>query len=94
MASFARWCFRHRIIVIIAWIAVLASVGAAGLVVGSNYSNSFALPGTESSKALDLLGSALPQQAGESVTIVWHAVCVPLPWASSPPRGAAGSFAT
>jgi RND superfamily putative drug exporter len=72
MASFARWCFRHRIIVIIAWIAVLASTVAAGLIVGSNYSNSFALPGTESSKALDLLSSALPKQAGDSDTIVWH----------------------
>ena len=40
--------------------------------VGSAYSNTFTLPGTESTRALDLLSSALPKQAGDSDTIVWH----------------------
>ena len=26
MASFARWCYRHRLIVIVAWVAVLLTV--------------------------------------------------------------------
>jgi RND superfamily putative drug exporter len=72
VAAFARWCFRHRIIVIVAWIAVLVSVIAVERSVGSAYSASFSLPGTESSRALALLSSALPKQAGDSDTIVWH----------------------
>ena len=40
--------------------------------IGSAYSNTFTLPGTESSKALTLLSSALPKQAGDSDTIIWQ----------------------
>ena len=72
MAWIARWCFRHRYIVVLLWVAALLGLGAANQVVGNGYSNSFALPGTESTHALDLLKSAFPQQAGESDTIVWH----------------------
>jgi len=72
VAIFARWCFRHRIVVVIAWLAVLLSVVGVERVIGSAYSNTFTLPGTESTRALDLLSSALPKQAGDSDTIVWH----------------------
>ena len=72
MASFARWCYRHRIIVVIAWLVVLFSVVGIERVVGSAYSNTFSLPGTESSRAQELLTSALPKQAGDSDTIVWQ----------------------
>ena len=72
MASFARWCYQHRVVIIIAWVAVLFSVIGIELAVGSAYSNTFTLPGTESSRALDLLSSALPRQAGDSDTIVWQ----------------------
>ncbi len=72
MALFARWCYRHRVIVVIAWLAVLISVIGIERAVGSAYSDTFTLPGTESSRALSLLASALPKQAGDSDTIVWH----------------------
>ena len=72
MARLARWCYRHRLIVVVAWLVVLFSVVVVEQVVGSAYSNSFTLPGTESSRALELLSSALPQQSGDSDTIVWH----------------------
>ncbi len=72
MASFARWCYRHRVIVVIAWLAVLFSVVGVERIVGSSYANQFSLPGTESSHAQDLLTAALPKQAGDSDTIVWH----------------------
>ncbi len=72
MASLARWCYRHRVIVAIAWLVVLFSVVGIQRVAGSAYSNAFTLPGTDSSRALTLLSSALPQQAGDSDTIVWH----------------------
>ena len=72
MASFARWCYRHHVIVVIAWLAVLISVIGMERAVGSAYSDTFTLPGTESSRALSLLASALPKQAGDSDTIVWR----------------------
>ena len=46
MASFARWCYRHRIIVVIVWLVVLVSVIGIERAVGSAYSNNFTLPGT------------------------------------------------
>jgi len=72
VASFALWCYRHRVIVVIAWLAVLISVVGTERAVGSAYSDTFTLPGTESSRALSLLASALPKQAGDSDTIVWR----------------------
>ena len=72
MAGLARWCYRHRIVVVALWVIALLGLGAAGSVAGSAYNDSFALPGTESTKALSLLSKAFPAAAGESDTIVWH----------------------
>ncbi|HEY3479685.1 MAG TPA: MMPL family transporter, partial [Streptomyces sp.] len=58
--------------VILLWLAALVGVGAAGNSLGSNYTNVFSLPGTESTKVLDLMDKAVPQQSGESDTVVWH----------------------
>jgi len=72
MASFARWCYRHRLIVVIAWLVILATVIGVDRSLGNAYSNTFNLPGTESTKALNLLSAALPKQSGDSDSIVWH----------------------
>ncbi len=72
MASFARWCFRHRLIVVIAWLVVLATVIGVDRSVGNAYTNTFNLPGTQSTEALNLLSAALPKQSGDSDSIVWH----------------------
>jgi RND superfamily putative drug exporter len=72
MASLARWCFRHRFLVILGWITVLVVLGGASGALGNNFSNSFSLPGTESTRALDLLRDSFPSQAGDSDTIVWR----------------------
>ena len=72
MSAIARWCFRHRIVVIAAWVVVLTGLGALGQAVKSNYDNSFSLPGTGSAMAQQLLAKAVPAQAGDSDTIVWQ----------------------
>jgi putative drug exporter of the RND superfamily len=72
MAAVARWCFRHRLTVLVLWLAALVGLGVVNSAVGTGYNDNFALPGTESTKALSLLESAFPAQAGESDTIVWH----------------------
>jgi RND superfamily putative drug exporter len=72
MASIARWCYGHRFVVLGMWLAALVGLGVVNAAVGSGYTDNFALPGTESTKALSLLQSAFPAQAGESDTIVWQ----------------------
>jgi RND superfamily putative drug exporter len=72
MAAVARWCFRHRLTVLGLWLAALVGLGVVNSAVGTGYNDNFALPGTESTRALSLLQSAFPAQAGESDTIVWH----------------------
>jgi RND superfamily putative drug exporter len=72
MASFARWCYRHRIIVVIAWLVMLATVIGVDRSRGQRLLQHLHLPGTESAKALNLLSAALPKQSGDSDSIVWH----------------------
>jgi RND superfamily putative drug exporter len=72
MARLARWCFRHRVVTLLLWLLALVGVFVAERVAGTAYSTDFSLPGTESTRALDLLGSAMPGQSGDSATIVWR----------------------
>ena len=73
MAKIARWCFRHRFIVIGLWIAALVGITALSQGIGSKYSEDFTLPSTDSSKALDLLkGISKDGSAGETDTVVWQ----------------------
>jgi RND superfamily putative drug exporter len=72
MKSLATWCFRHRIAVVVLWIVALVGMTALSQSVGTAYSNSFSLPHTESTQALDLLQAAAPRQAGDQERIVFH----------------------
>ena len=72
MSGLARWCFVHRRIVVIGWVLAIAALVGITQTFGTAYSDSFSLPGTESTQALDLLSSALPAQAGDTDTIVVH----------------------
>jgi RND superfamily putative drug exporter len=72
MSALARWCFRRRFIVIGLWVAALIVLGGLSRAAGDQYNDSFSLPGTESTKALQLLQSSFSAQAGDSDTIVWH----------------------
>jgi RND superfamily putative drug exporter len=72
MVRLSRWCIAHRRWVIGGWvvIAVLTTAIASG--VGRQYSTVFSLPGTESQRVLDLLGSQFKAQSGDVDTIVFH----------------------
>jgi RND superfamily putative drug exporter len=72
MPAIARWCFRHRFVVIAVWVLVLVGLGALSQAIKSDYNNSFSLPGTGSTTAQQLLAKAIPAQAGDSDTIVWQ----------------------
>ena len=72
MTALARWCHRHRLAVVLLWIALLLGLGAAAAVSGSKYSSSFSLKNTDSAKANQLLSTEFPGQNGDAATVVWH----------------------
>ncbi|GAA4623454.1 MMPL family transporter [Actinoallomurus vinaceus] len=73
MSVLARWCHRHRIVVVLLWLAALVGLGVLSQTAGSAYKDAFSLPGTESTKALQLLQRSAPAQSGDSATVVWRA---------------------
>ncbi|MDX3380613.1 MMPL family transporter [Streptomyces niveiscabiei] len=74
MSGIARWCFRHRLIVIGGWLLLLAIlVGGMRAAGGASFSEEYTLPGTESTKAVELLESQFKRTSGDASTIVLHA---------------------
>lgn len=72
MKSLATWCVRHRVVVVVLWLTALIGMTLLSQSVGTAYSNSFSLPHTESTQALDVLRAAAPRQAGDQERIVFH----------------------
>src|SRR5437588_644683 len=73
VARVGRWAARHRRLVVLGWIVALVGAYGASSAVGTNYSNSFSLKGTDSQRAVDLLKRDFPAQSGDSDQIVFHA---------------------
>ena len=70
MRALARWCFRHKIIVIAAWIGTVIAVNAIHSAVGSAYTDNFKLPHTESAEAISLLQRSAPKASGDTDQVV------------------------
>jgi putative drug exporter of the RND superfamily len=73
MRRFATWTTGHRKTVIIGWIVALVGIGMLASSVGSDFSEEFSLPSSDSKDALDLLENRFPAQAGDVVQIVYKA---------------------
>jgi RND superfamily putative drug exporter len=73
VARVGGWAARHRRIVLLGWVVALVGAFGASSAVGTNYSNSFSLNGTDSQRAVDLLKRDFPAQSGDSDQIVFHA---------------------
>ncbi|TVZ07428.1 MMPL family transporter [Trebonia kvetii] len=71
MSAFACWCYRHRFVVIAAWLGLLIGLAVMSQAVKTSYDNSLTLPGTGSGSAQELLRS-VPAQAGDADQIVWR----------------------
>lgn len=69
----ARWCYRHRWRTLVLWIVALVGSIALVNVAGGDYTAEFALPGSESQKAFDLLEEKFPARSGDAATIVFEA---------------------
>ncbi|MGW6857727.1 MMPL family transporter [Streptomyces xanthophaeus] len=72
MAAIARWCMRHRLLAVLIWLIAFAGTAAAAGSAGAAFSNDYAVPGTESGKAGDLLREGFHGQGGDTDTIVWR----------------------
>ncbi|MDV5148528.1 MMPL family transporter [Streptomyces sp. SBC-4] len=72
MAAIARWCIRHRLVVVLLWLLALGGVGTGAVLAGNAYSNDYEVPGTESGRATALLDRGFHGLGGDSDTIVWH----------------------
>ncbi|MBS1679091.1 MAG: MMPL family transporter [Actinobacteria bacterium] len=73
MRRFATWMTGHRKTVIFGWIAALIVIGSIAGNVGSNFSEEFKLPSSDSTEAYELLEDNFPQQSGSTATIVFKA---------------------
>jgi RND superfamily putative drug exporter len=71
VATLARWCYRHRLVVLFLWVVALFGLGAASSTAGTNYAEVFSLPNTDSKSAYDLMEKAFPERAGDTDTVVW-----------------------
>jgi RND superfamily putative drug exporter len=72
MLKLTRWTIAHRRIVVIAWIVLAAGVLFASQAIGKKNANNFSLPNTDSQRAVDLLQSRFPAQAGDADQIVFQ----------------------
>ncbi|MBG7704735.1 MMPL family transporter [Streptomyces sp. MC1] len=72
MSPLARWCHRHRLAVVLAWVGLLIALGGAVGAIGSSFGNSPTSQNTDSAKATALLEKAASSAAGKSGRLVWQ----------------------
>jgi putative drug exporter of the RND superfamily len=65
MRAAARWCFRHRLLVVALWVIAIVGANLAVRDVGSNYADDFSLHQTQSYQAMSLLERAAPKVSGD-----------------------------
>jgi putative drug exporter of the RND superfamily len=70
MRTLARWCFRHKVITVAAWVATLVALTAIHSAAGSAFTDNFKLPKTESFDAIRLLQRNAPKVSGETDQVV------------------------
>src|SRR4051794_29560993 len=73
LARLARTSYRHRRLVLLAWVVALVVLSVVSSNAGTNWTQSFRLQGTDSQAATDLLQSRFPSQAGATADIVFKA---------------------
>jgi putative drug exporter of the RND superfamily len=78
MSRIARWCVRHRRTVLAVWLLLLVGTALASRSLGTEFTNGFTLPGTESTQALELLAASHLGVQGGDDTIVFHSTSGPL----------------
>jgi RND superfamily putative drug exporter len=70
MRAIAVWCFRRRWVVLLAWAVAILGMTDLEASVGSNYSDNFRLPHTQSFEANALLQRNAPKASGDTEQLV------------------------
>ncbi len=73
MRSLARWCFRRKYVVLAIWVTALVVLGGLSASAGTGYTDSFSLPGTESTTALNLLTDNFNTESTDTNQVVFAA---------------------
>src|SRR4051795_7151755 len=76
MKALARWCFRRKFVVLAIWVVALFVLGGLSASAGSGYTDSFSLPGTESTTALNLLTDNFKTESTDTNQVVFAAADV------------------
>jgi putative drug exporter of the RND superfamily len=71
MRTLAGWCVRHRRMVVLLWLLVLVVSIFTVEAVGTDYSNNFQFPHTQSFDAINLLKSVAPSHSGDTEQVVF-----------------------
>jgi putative drug exporter of the RND superfamily len=71
LRKLASWCFRHRVVTLVAWVVGLVALTAIHGAAGSAYSDNFELPHTQSFDAIRLLERNSPRASGETDQLVF-----------------------
>ncbi len=69
LAGLARFCYRRRRLVLLAWIAGVLAVAVAGFRFGAAPDNDFSGGGSGSAKAQELLEKHFPERQGDTLTL-------------------------
>ncbi len=73
-ARLGSWCYRRRLVVVLAWLLALVVVGMFAGAVGTSYRSEFTLPDVESRRGFEILEQGFGGQGtGESGSIVFRA---------------------
>src|SRR3954453_17421508 len=73
MRALASWCFRRKFVVLAIWVVALIALGGVSASAGSGYTDSFSLPGTESTTALNLLTDNFNTESTDTNQVVFGA---------------------
>src|SRR3954451_25474290 len=73
MRALARWCFRNKFVVLAIWVVALLTLRGLSASAGSGYTDSFSLPGTESTTALNLLTDNFNTESTDTNQVVFAA---------------------
>ncbi len=70
MRALAHWCYHHRRLTLLGWLVALIAITAIESGVGSAYSDTFQLSGTDSFDAITLLQRNAPKASGDTEQVV------------------------
>src|SRR5665213_2495880 len=73
MPAMARWCFKHRKLVLALWLIAFIAFFGADIGAKTAYSSKFQIPNTESTRALNILKADFSAASGEADQIVMEA---------------------